>query len=141
VNQPQPEVHGLGAVDIRIPAKAEWVAVARLAASGIGSRLRFSIDEIEDLKLAIAEACTSVIQGSEAPTSIEIRYEATHDELRITVRGDGRGPKIERVGPPGEDPRVGELGVFLIRSLMDNVEYEVDPRSGPRLVMTKRVDR
>ena len=137
MNQPEPVTENLGVVDVRIPAKAEWVAVARLAAAGVGSRLRFSIDDIEDLKLAIAEACTSVIQSSEGAESIDIRCESLADELRVTVQGDGRGAKPERVR--ADDSGITGLGIFLVRSLMDTVDYEVDSKRGPRVVMSKRV--
>ena len=140
MNALEPEAQALGAVDLRIPAKAEWVAVARLAAAAVGSRLRFSIDEIEDLKLAIAEACTNCITLSEGLQHIEIRFDARATELRVGVGGDGRGPRIESVKTDTEDPGIGGLGVFLIRSLMDEVEYEVDPVCGPRLTMIKRVE-
>ncbi len=130
----------LGTVDLRIPAKAEWVAVARLAVAAVGSRLKFSVEEIEDLKLAIAEACTNCIQQAAVAESIEIKCEASSDELKVTVRDDGKGVRLESVkSATGEDPRVGGLGVFLIRSLMDVVEYDADPEGGTRLVMTKRV--
>ncbi|MBV8152468.1 MAG: ATP-binding protein [Candidatus Eremiobacteraeota bacterium] len=137
MNLPEPVTESLGVVDVRIPAKAEWVAVARLAAAGIGSRLRFSIDDLEDLKLAIAEACTCVIQGSDGAQSIDIRCESLPNELRVSVQGDGRGTKPERVRP--DDSGITGLGVFLIRSLMDTVDYEVDSKRGPRIVMSKRV--
>ncbi|MBV8726415.1 MAG: ATP-binding protein, partial [Candidatus Eremiobacteraeota bacterium] len=52
----------LGTVELRIPSKAEWVAVARLAVAAVANRLQFSIEEIEDVKLAVAEACTNCIQ-------------------------------------------------------------------------------
>lgn len=135
---PEEELQALGSVQLRIPARAEWVAVARLAAAAVGSRMRFSIDEIDDLKLAIAEACTSCIQRSEGIENIDIRWDAAPGELRIKVTGDGRSPKLESV-KPSEDSKVGGLGVFLIRALMDEVEYDIEPQRGPRLVMTKRV--
>jgi serine/threonine-protein kinase RsbW len=100
--------------------------------------MRFSVDEIDDLKLAIAEACTSCIQRSEGIENIDIRWEAMPSELRVTISGDGRAPKLESV-KTGDDPKVGGLGVFLIRALMDDVEYEIEPQRGARLVMTKRV--
>lgn len=135
---PEEELQALGSVELRIPARAEWVAVARLAAAAVGSRMRFSVDEIDDLKLAIAEACTSCMQRSEGIENIDIRWEATPSELRVTVAGDGRVKKLESV-KNGDDPKVGGLGVFLIRALMDDVEYEVEPQRGDRLVMSKRV--
>ncbi len=139
MNAPEPEAQTLGVVELRIPARAEWVAVARLAAAAVGSRMRFSVDEIDDLKLAIAEACTNIIQRSEAIENIDLRWEAGPIDLRITVSGDGRAPKLESVKGADEDNKVGGLGVFLIRALMDTVEYEIDQQRGARLVMTKTV--
>ena len=139
MNAPEPEVQTLGTVELRIPARAEWVAVARLAAAAVGSRMRFSVDEIDDLKLAIAEACTNIIQRSESIENIDLRWEAGPSELRITVSGDGRAPKLESVKGADEDSKVGGLGVFLIRALMDTVDYEMDPQRGARLVMSKTV--
>jgi len=138
VQLPEEELQALGSVELRIPARAEWVAVARLAAAAVGSRMRFAVDEIDDLKLAIAEACTDCIQRSEGIENIDIRWDVTPGELRVTVSGDGRTPKLESV-KVSEEPKVGGLGVFLIRALMDNVEYEIEPQRGARLVMTKRV--
>lgn len=140
MNLPEEELQALGSVELRIPARAEWVAVARLAAAAVGSRMRLAVDEIDDLKLAIAEACTSCIQRSEGIENIDIRWDASPTELRVTVSGDGRAPKLESVKSPADDAKVGGLGVFLIRALMDHVEYELEPQRGARLVMTKRVN-
>ena len=68
-----------GVVELKIPSKAEWVAVARLAVAAVASRLRFSVDEIEDVKLAIAEACTHCIQhatGSDGLVHTRLRRRA-----------------------------------------------------------------
>jgi serine/threonine-protein kinase RsbW len=129
-------------VRLEIPARAEWVAVARLAVAAVASRLRFSVEEIEDIKLAVAEACTNAIQ-SDPDGPIEIACDASADELVLTVRHRGRaaalaGVEGERIGDAG---RTEELGVFLIRALMDDVEYAVGLRDGTQIVMTKRVLR
>jgi serine/threonine-protein kinase RsbW len=136
------DVSSHGTVELKIPGRAEWVAVARLAVAAVASRLRFSVDEIEDIKLAIAEACTNAIQsagGIDAGT-IEIVCDAFENELRVTVRDHSTGPHLESVssGSIGEG-RTEALGVFLIRALMDSVDYSTDPRHGTELVMTKRV--
>jgi serine/threonine-protein kinase RsbW len=136
VNEPLQRDDESGVVELRIPRQAEWVAVARLALSAVASRLRFSLEEIEDLKLAIAEACTSAIQHGESGT-IDILCDARPDALQVTVRsGPGRPDDATR---SREDDPIGELGIFIIRSLMDSVDYSVDPRTGTTLVMTKRV--
>jgi serine/threonine-protein kinase RsbW len=132
-----------GHVELKIPAKAEWVAVARLAVAAVASRLRFSVDEIEDVKLAIAEACTNCIQHGSDSDQIEITCEAMSTELRLTVRDRGVALHLESVESEkerfGDGGRTEELGVFLIRALMDSVEYSVDPREGTELIMTKLV--
>ncbi len=130
----------LGSVDLRIPSKPEWVAVARLAVAAIANRLPFSVEEIEDLKLAMAEACTICIQhgGGEM---LDIHFEALADQLRIELRDQryrlraaGSNVKREESQAPAEG-----LGVFLIQALMDNLQYDSDAQLGTELIMTKRV--
>jgi serine/threonine-protein kinase RsbW len=137
------EISSHGTVELKIPGRAEWVAVARLAVAAVASRLRFSVDEIEDIKLAIAEACTNSIQsaGGEDAGVIEIVCEALEDELRVTVRDHSPGLHLEPVAKVSglDEGRTEELGVFLIRALMDSVDYTSDPRRGTELIMTKRV--
>jgi serine/threonine-protein kinase RsbW len=135
------EVSSHGTVELKIPGRAEWVAVARLAVAAVASRLRFSVDEIEDIKLAIAEACTNSIQasGGEDAGVIEIVCDALEDELRVKVRDHSPAIHLEATPRPIVEGRTEELGVFLIRALMDTVEYASDPRNGTELLMTKRV--
>ena len=130
-----------GVVRLEIPARAEWVAVARLAVAAVASRQRFSVDDIEDIKLAVAEACTNAIQHGMPDGAIQIVCEVSAEGVVLTVRDRGQGPPLstveeERIGELG---RTEELGVFLIRALMDSVEYTSDVREGTQLVMTKRV--
>ena len=134
------EADSYGVVELKIPSKAEWVAVARLALAAVASRLRFSVDEIEDVKLAIAEACTHCIQHATGSDAIEITCEALSDSLHIVVRDRGTTPRIVNVEKlTGDDGRTEELGVFLIRALMDKVDYSTDATNGTELIMTKYV--
>jgi serine/threonine-protein kinase RsbW len=122
-------------VRLRIPAQPEWVGVARLAAAGIASRLNFSIEDIEDLKLAVAEACTCCIQGG-GGDEVKIDCRLLEDRITISVSRSGG---IIKPGPEtraSDGPDLGGLGVFLIRALMDEVEYEADA-TGTKLHLTK----
>lgn len=140
MNQPVPHTEEIDIVDLRIPCKAEWVALARLSVAAVASRLNFSIDEIEDIKLAVAEACTNAIQHAHGSPFIEIKAEAAPGSLRLSVRDYGRGTRPENIRSRDQtDERVGGLGVFLIRSLMDEVDYDVQPDQGTLLVMVKRL--
>ncbi len=139
MNQPVAQPGTLGVVELRIPSKAEWVAVARLAVAAVANRLNFSIEDIEDVKLAVAEACTNCIQHAEGSDQIQITCETGPEGLTVRVRDFGSGTRSEGIRSRRTDePTVGGLGVFLIRSLMDYVEYDVGD-GGTNLVMTKKV--
>lgn len=139
MNQPVTHQEYESLVELRIPCRAEWVALARLAVSAVASRLHFPIDDIEDVKLAVAEACTNAIQHARGSTMIEIRCETVPDGLHINVRDFGRGTIPEHIASRDlEDARVGGLGVFLIRSLMDDVSYDVHAENGTNLSMFKK---
>jgi anti-sigma regulatory factor (Ser/Thr protein kinase) len=59
--------------------------------------------------------------------------------LRVTVGMRGAGPRLEVISNVEEDRQADELGIFLIRALMDTVETHADSGDGRYLVMTKRV--
>jgi len=129
----EPNAEHVDVVTVRIPARAEWVAVARLAASAVASRLDFSVEDIEDVKLAIAEACTICIRRGVAGDHIEIVTESRPDQLRALVRGDGPNQRQLTVAEP-EDA----LALVIVESVMDAVQLRTE--DGVSVVeMIKRV--
>ncbi len=127
-------------VELRIPSKAEWVGVARLAVAGVANRMNLSIEDIEDLKLAVAEACTNCIQHAGDSDEVRLSCEILPSHITITVDDHPNGFAGRELTPQeSAEPQVGGLGVFLIRSLMDDVSYKYDPDSGTKLIMTKHL--
>jgi len=111
-----------GSVELKIPCRPEFVAVARLTVSGVASRLSFSYEDIEDIKIAVAEACTYAIQSTAAaPDEIRILCAFNDSHLVISV-GNRQGTFKEgiKTGGVADAP---SLGIFLIESLMDDVSY------------------
>ena len=51
-------------ISMALPSKPEYVGVVRLTVSAIANRMGFNIEEIEDIKVAVAEACKSEISGT-----------------------------------------------------------------------------
>lgn len=120
----------LAEVQLVIPSRPEYVGVARLAILGVASRMRFSYDEVEDIRLAVGEACTRSIErldgaGGEGH-SIHLRCLVDANRLTIEVRS----PLVQappREPPPdimGTIPDGNELSGVLIRILMDEVDTE-----------------
>jgi serine/threonine-protein kinase RsbW len=137
VSQPAPSEVAADLVELSIPAKAEFVSIARLAVSAVASRLQFSIEEIEDVKLAVSEALVNAI--ARGGQRADVICESTADGLRIRVRNFGGPvqPKAIDVARADESA-ASSLGVFLIRALMDDVTYDTR-EDGTDLVMFKRL--
>jgi serine/threonine-protein kinase RsbW len=144
------EKSGADVIELRLPARVEYIGIARLTVSGIANRLGLSFDEIEDLKLAVGEACTNAVQhayGGEDGT-LRISCKLHPDRIVIEVADQGTGFSHESLkktlGPINhsltiEDVTEGGLGLYLIHSLMDEVEIHVE--AGVVVSMTKYLRR
>lgn len=115
-------------IDLRIPPQAKYISVARLTAAAVAAHQAFSYDEIEDLKVAVSEACNLLIassRGSGPP--LALRFVEEDDALDIRIEGSGVKPRVLFSGPgaAGQDGEAGEdrrgLGVFLMQCLVDEV--------------------
>jgi serine/threonine-protein kinase RsbW len=139
-------------IELRIPASSEWVRVARLAVAGVASRLQFGIDDIEDIKLAVAEAINNAIQHAPVPdksstlASVTLTLTIEKEGLRISVTDEGR--IAEEIPTHNSTPRHGDddlpeggLGLLLIRSLMDEVSHVSGAHSDTTVHMFKRLPR
>jgi serine/threonine-protein kinase RsbW len=135
------------AIRLRIPAKAEYITLGRLALTGIarlGPR-SFSPEVLGDLKLALTEACTNSVRHAyaDAGGSVEILYELHADRLVVEVADEGGG-----FAPPGEGldggltgPELSEggLGIAIIRALADELEITERANGGSSLRFVKRL--
>ncbi|MCL2112069.1 MAG: ATP-binding protein [Clostridiales bacterium] len=127
---------------INVPGKAEYVGTVRLATAHVASYAGFDIDTVEDIKVAISEACTNIIcHAHENPNFVyDVVLEVGGNVLTITVKDDGAGFGIEEyVTPVLGELQVGGLGIFIIRALMDEVDIQSEPGTGTNIRMTKHL--
>lgn len=130
-------------VVITIPSDAGYIRVVRLAVMGIASRMALSFEDIEDIKLAVSEACNNAVLHarpiSEKKSPITIRLRIFNDRLEISVEDDGHvaSPSLVRskhVAPTSpHDLPEGGMGLFLIETLMDKVEHETGDQTVVRM--------
>ena len=139
-------------IELKIPALAEFVGVARLAMSGIATRMNFTIDEIEDIKISISEACTNVIQHAYGdnvdPTKdiIDIKVYIIEDNLEIEVTDFGKGFDVSIVGTKEQRKKSKQkmglgLGLTFIQSLMDHADFQSSEGKGTTIQMKKQVSQ
>lgn len=133
-------------IELKIPAKSDYIGVARLFISGVANRVGFSYDEIEDIKVAVAEACTNAVKHAyqHEQGSIILGCVPYQEKMEIYVIDHGQSFDIEAIqaelgpldqGTPIEELGEGGLGLFLIETLMDHVQIRNE--NGITLVMTK----
>jgi serine/threonine-protein kinase RsbW len=140
-----------GVVELEIPARAEFVALARLVVSSFAAT-SFGLpdDRIDDLKIAVSEACTNAIEAhgvADTDERVLIRCADAQDHLEVRIEDRGRGfdPRSLPEHPPVTDPTRLKfergLGIPLIRSLVDDVDISSSGEgTHVRIVMRREGD-
>lgn len=72
-------------VELRLPADGAYVSVLRTTTAGLAARLDFTIDDIEDLRIAVGEACALVLPEADPGASVEARFHLAPAELTVSV--------------------------------------------------------
>ena len=117
-------------IELLLPCNAAYVSAARLTASSIANRLKFALDEIEDIKAAVSEACTFIIKESSAVNKNEfkITFLLQKDSLQITM-----SCSISLTEKVNEN----EMGIHMIKALMDHFEIKSHKDGTAALIMRK----
>lgn len=127
-------------VELKIPCKPEYVGVARLAMLGVASRMRFSYDEVEDVRLAVGEACTTAVEWASKngldSSFITVRSAVSDAKLTIDII-DQAGERRESSSNTG-DTEPESLGALLITLLVDEVNIK-PMNGGTHVQMVKHV--
>ena len=133
-------------VQLVIPCRPEYVGVARLAVLGIASRLPFSYDEVEDVRLAVGEACSHAVErAGTKPATIHITSQivSTMGERALTIQIKDDVAQADAAAPSEEAKLLEEagvdqegLGALLMEILVDEVSIEATP-AGTSVLLKK----
>jgi serine/threonine-protein kinase RsbW len=123
-------------VHLTVPAMPEFLRLTRVTAAGLASRLGFSFDEVEDLRLAIDELCYGLTGNTGQPGTMHVRYLLGPDTLE--VEGEGHFDNLDPVAGDGAAaPRLSELSEVILSALVDEHELGAGP-NGPTFRLLKR---
>lgn len=128
-------------IKISLPGKPEYVSIARLTASVIANQMGFNIDDVEDIKVAVGEACNNaVLHGKSHEEMFEIQFEVQDDRIVIEVRDNGNGFDLDeyQAPEPGE-LRENGLGIFIMKTLMDEVDFIPAQNNGTTIRLVKEL--
>ncbi|MGC8626551.1 MAG: ATP-binding protein [Acidimicrobiales bacterium] len=120
-------------LQLDVPSSPGFIALVRLVVAAVASDRRALAEErVDDLKLAVSEACTNAIEanrsvGSKAPVHIEVWEAPDRMEVTIDDNGPGFDPNLLAHPPAVTDPErlhfERGLGIPLIRMLVDSAEF------------------
>jgi anti-sigma regulatory factor (Ser/Thr protein kinase) len=93
-------------VRLRVPARPEFIALARLALSGFAELARLSEEDVADLKLALTESVSSSVTHANPSGAgfVSVAYELSATALQIEVAGDSAGSRrrfMKQLQPTG----------------------------------------
>jgi serine/threonine-protein kinase RsbW len=117
-------------VTVRMPADGAYLSVLRTATAGLAARLDFTLDDIEDMRIAVDEACAMLLSQAIPGSSLECSFALSPDDMTITVSVPCLNPR-----PPSGDT----FAWTVLSALAGTVEAQVGP--GDRLAIVMRKSR
>lgn len=118
-------------LSVCLPQEAETVALVRAAATGTLGLFGVEDECIDDIRLAISEACTNVIDHASSDDEYEVLIHVDDEQCSISVKNTGIGFDASSLAGMMPDPGSARgRGVAIMRAVMDTVEFRSSPRAG-----------
>jgi serine/threonine-protein kinase RsbW len=116
-------------VTVSMPAEGAYLSVLRTATAGLAARLDFTLDEIEDLRIAVDEACAMLLAQAIPGTNLECAFDLSAEEMTITVSVIAAEPRI---------PAPDTFAWTVLSALAGTVDSRLGPDDQVSIVLRKR---
>ena len=120
----------MGSVVVTVPAKPEYVHIVRTVVAGAAAKASLGIDEIEDVRLAVDEACAHLLALAPTATLLSVEIVEGSPAMEIIARVDAD------ISPPSGENE--SITWHILSALTDGARLEPSP-SGTCIRLTKRV--
>lgn len=122
-------------IHLQIPSNADYISIVRINLTAVASELGFSFEDIEDMKVAVSEACNNaVLYGERFEDAGQIHICFAWSRQSLTMRIINRGSAFDHArvrrtasamqAATAGDLKVGGLGIYLMEALMDEVHVD-----------------
>jgi serine/threonine-protein kinase RsbW len=119
-------------VHLSVPADVSYLAVLRTATAALAARLQFALDEIEDLRIAVDEACAMLLAVAAHDAELDCRFAVTEDALTVRVA-------VATV-PGAQLPAQSSFAWKVLTALTTEVTAEVSGGRAAIKLLTRRAD-
>jgi serine/threonine-protein kinase RsbW len=115
-------------VELRLPADPAYLSVLRTATAGLAARLDFTLDEIEDLRIAVDEACALLLPDAVDEAQLSCRFTLEADVLEVSVQARTR---------TGRTPERDSFAWTVLTALAGEVDATASPDGTVTLTLRK----
>lgn len=109
-------------IEVRIAAAPSQLPAVRVLAGDLATRLDFDLDAVSDLRMAVDEACATLVALAAPGARLSCRFDTLPTELRVVAEV----PSLS-----SEPPRTDTFGWQVLKTLADTVDAEVRPFTDP----------
>lgn len=131
---------------LRIPSRTDNLELIREFVTKVAQKVGFNEDDVGKIELACDEACTNVIKHAysqkNGKQSLDILIKIDYDKFTLIVTDHGKGFDPQKIKLPEmkeylAELQVGGLGIYLMKTLMDEVDYKIEPGVKNQVRMVK----
>ncbi|MDZ7261944.1 MAG: ATP-binding protein [candidate division KSB1 bacterium] len=130
---------------LKIPSQTDNLELIREFVAKVATKVGFKEEDVHKIELAVDEACANVIKhayekDTKQPIDIIIKIDYQKLTVIITDKGKGFDPKSLKLPDMREylaEMRVGGLGIYLMKTLMDEVDFNITPGVSNQVKMVK----
>lgn len=134
---------------LKLPSQSDNLSLIRELVTKVATKVGFSNDDVSKIELAVDEACANVIKhayGKNSRKIIDVLIKVDTQKLMVVVTDKGKGFKPDEIKLPKmneylQEMRVGGLGIYLIETLMDKVNFDVQPGIRNQVKMIKYLNK
>ncbi len=130
-------------IKISVPSHPKYLSVIRAVTGRLCQIFKIEDQTLEDIKLAIDEACTNVIKHAykgDTSQKIVIKFIVKKNIFQVIIEDKGiKAHNDVLKGRDLDDVRPGGLGVHFIKKVFDTVEFDEKKKNGNRLILIRNV--
>ena len=131
------------AIEIKIPSEPKFLKIVRATISHVCETMGFSQEDTNNITLAVDEACSNIIKHAYCGTTdqlIQVLIYIHYDRIEVLLKDFGKKANVRQIKSRElDDVRPGGLGVHLIKSVMDIVNYDNCSEQGNELQLVKYI--
>lgn len=117
-----------------VPASPEYLRMTRMLAAGVASRVGFTLEEVDDLRIAIDEVCFTLLGTRGRPGTISVEYTLIDDGLIVSG-------EVRFVDPPSTAPVFSELSAKIMEAVVDECSLAASPTGATFRLVKHHRDR